>query len=52
KKSVSHLAEAFNITNVPTIIVMKDGKEMGRVIEYGKYGLFDKDLEEIFNMIH
>jgi thiol-disulfide isomerase/thioredoxin len=52
KKTVSHLAEAFNITNVPTIIVMKDGKEMGRVIEYGKYGLFDKDLEEIFNTIH
>lgn len=47
KKTLGHLAEAFNIINVPTIIVMKDGKEVGRVVEYGKYGLFDKELGEI-----
>lgn len=47
KKTLSHLTEALNITNVPTIIVMKKGKEMGRVVEYGKYGLFDKELAEI-----
>lgn len=51
KKTISHLAEAMNITNVPTIIVMKNGKEVGRVIEYGKYGLFDKELGEIINTI-
>lgn len=44
KKTLSHLAEAMGITNVPTIIVMKKGKEMGRVIEYGPDGLFDKEL--------
>jgi thiol-disulfide isomerase/thioredoxin len=44
KKTLSHLAEALGITNVPTIIVMKKGKEMGRVIEYGPDGLFDKEL--------
>lgn len=49
KKTYSHLAEAMNVTNVPTIIVMKDGKEMGRVVEYGKYGLFDMELAEIIN---
>jgi thiol-disulfide isomerase/thioredoxin len=49
KKTLSHLAEALNIINVPTIIVMKDGKELGRVVEYGKYGLFDKELAEIIN---
>lgn len=47
KKTYSHLTDALNITNVPTIIVMKNGKETGRVVEYGKYGLFDKELGEI-----
>lgn len=47
KKTLSHLAEGLNIVNVPTIIVMKNGKELGRVVEYGKSGLFDKDLGEI-----
>ena len=49
KKTLSHLCEALNVTNVPTIIVMKKGKELGRVVEYGKYGLFDKELGEIVN---
>lgn len=47
KKTIQHLSEAFGITNVPTIIVMKNGKEEGRVVEYGHTGLFDKDLAEI-----
>lgn len=49
KKTLSHLTEAFNIVNVPTIIVMKKGKELGRVVEYGKYGVFEKELAEIIN---
>lgn len=51
KKTFSHLTEALNIINVPTIIVMKNGKEMGRVVEYGKYGMFDKELGEILGSI-
>jgi thiol-disulfide isomerase/thioredoxin len=51
KITLSHLAEALNIKNVPTIIVMKNGKEMGRVVEFGKYGLFDMELGEIINTI-
>ncbi len=51
KKTLSHLTEALNITNVPTIIVMKQGKEIGRVVEYGKYGLFDKELGEILKKL-
>lgn len=47
KKTLDGLSEAFNITNVPTFIVMKDGKEVGRVVEYGKYGFIDKELGEI-----
>jgi thiol-disulfide isomerase/thioredoxin len=47
KKTYSHLTDALNITNVPTIIVYKKGKEVGRVVEYGKYGMYDKELGEI-----
>lgn len=49
KKTIQHLSEAFGITNVPTIIVMKNGKEVGRVVEYGHTGFFDKDLAEILS---
>jgi len=51
KKTLSHLAEALGIINVPTIMIMKDGKEIGRVVEYGKYGMFDKEMGEIINSI-
>ena len=47
KKTIEHLSETFNIENVPTIIVMKNGKEIGRVVEYGKHGMFDRDLGEV-----
>lgn len=49
KKTIQHLSEAFNITNVPTIIVFKNGKEVGRVVEYGHSGMFDKDLGELLS---
>ncbi|MCG2614454.1 thioredoxin family protein [Terrimonas sp. NA20] len=49
KKTLDNLSESLNIINVPTIIVMKNGKEMGRVVEYGKSGMFDKELREIIN---
>ena len=47
KKTIGGIADAFKITNVPTIIVMKDGKEVGRVVEYGKSGQWDKELVEL-----
>ncbi|RYG02361.1 MAG: thioredoxin [Chitinophagaceae bacterium] len=49
KKTLGNLSEALQIINVPTILVMKNGKEIGRVVEYGKSGLFDKDLGQIIN---
>lgn len=52
KKTLSHLSEALNVKNVPTIIVMKNGKEYGRVIEFGKYGLFDMELGEILKAVN
>lgn len=47
KKTISHLTDAFNIINVPTVIVMKEGKEIDRVVEYGRYGMVEKELAEI-----
>jgi len=47
KKTLDNLSETLQVTNVPTIIVMKKGKEIGRVVEYGKSGLFDKDLGQL-----
>ena len=51
KQTINNLTEKYNITNVPTFIVMHDGKEAGRIIEYGKYGEIDKELGEIVNGI-
>lgn len=52
KKTLQHLSEALNVTHVPTIIVMKNGHELGRVVEYGKMGMFDKELGEIISQGH
>jgi thioredoxin-like negative regulator of GroEL len=47
KKTLGNIAGAFGITNVPTIIAMQEGRELGRVVEYGKSGKWDKELEAI-----
>ena len=47
KTTLYNLHKAFNVTKAPTFIVIKDGKEIGRVEEYGKYGQIDKELGEI-----
>ncbi len=47
KKTVGRLSEALQVTLVPTILVFRNGKELGRIVEYGKYGMFDKELAEI-----
>ena len=49
KHSVGNIAQAMNITATPTIIVMKDGKEIGRLKEYGKTGYWDKELAKIID---
>lgn len=49
KTSLGNIAQALNVSLVPTIIVMKDGKEVGRVVEYGKTGKWDKELAAILN---
>ena len=49
KKSIGHLTEALNVVNVPTFIIMKNGVELGRVVEYGKTGQWDKEIADIIN---
>lgn len=49
KKTLFNLSEAFNIVNVPTFIAMKNGKEIGRVVEYGRIGAPEKELAEIIS---
>lgn len=52
KTTLSSLCETLGVTKAPTILVMKNGKEYGRIEEYGKYGLYDKELGEILATIH
>jgi len=47
KKDNAHFATNMNIAHVPTIIILKDGKELGRVVEYGPSGKFDEELATI-----
>ena len=49
KYSIGNIAQAMNIKATPTIIVMKDGKEIGRLKEYGKTGYWDKELAKIID---
>lgn len=49
KHAISNIAQAMNIKATPTIIVVKDGKEMGRLVEYGKTGYWDKELAKIID---
>lgn len=47
KQATNNLHKKYNISNVPTFIVFEQGKEIGRVVEYGKYNAIDKELGEI-----
>lgn len=48
KKSIGNLATVMNITNVPTVIVLENGKEVGRVVEYGSTGIWEDALLALF----
>ncbi len=47
KTTLGSLTQALGVTKAPTIMVLKGGKEMGRVEEFGKYGIYDKELAEV-----
>ena len=47
KKSINHFPEDMHLTNTPTFIVLKHDTEVGRVVEYGKNGQWQKEIGEI-----
>lgn len=44
KTAFSHITGAFNVINVPAVVVMKNGKESVRAGEYKKYGMAEKGI--------
>jgi len=51
KKTINHLDSIYKITNVPTFIVIHNGKEIGRVVEYGTKGDVTKELGEMVSFL-
>jgi Thioredoxin len=47
KMSTSHLPEDMHLKNTPTFIVLNRDVEVGRVVEYGKNGQWEKEIGEI-----
>ena len=47
KQTLGFLSKALAVTKAPTIVVLKSGKEIGRVEEFGKYGAYDMELAEV-----
>lgn len=47
KEMGNPIPQAFGISHTPTIVVMKDGREIGRVVEYGKTGNWEQELADI-----
>ena len=47
KKTLHHLTETMHITSIPTFIVLKNGREIGRVLPKDKYSSWEKDLAAI-----
>ncbi|MEP6466945.1 MAG: thioredoxin family protein [Parafilimonas sp.] len=51
KTTLGNLNKTFHLTNVPTFIVLKDGKEVGRVVEYGESGEAMKELGKMVDSL-
>jgi len=47
KHALDRLPEEMHLAHTPTFIVLKNGKEVGRVVEYGKNGQWETELAEI-----
>jgi len=51
KNGPANIQRQFNVVNVPTLLVMKDGKEVGRIEEFGATGLVDAELTAIIKKL-
>lgn len=50
KQGPHNLAAAFNVTMVPTFIVLRNGQEIGRIVEYGSMGMPEMEIGQIVDM--
>lgn len=51
KKTIAGLEHAYNLESVPTMIVLQNGKEIGRIVEYGNTTFVDRELGEIISKV-
>lgn len=51
KQTTTKLHTQYNITKVPTFIVMQGKTEVARIVEYGKYNDIEKELAEIVSKL-
>jgi len=47
EKTTGHLSEDLHVTGTPTFIILKDGREVGRVVRYGRNGQWEKEIADI-----
>jgi thiol-disulfide isomerase/thioredoxin len=50
KHSISNVPQAFGITHVPTIVLLRNGKELGRLVEYGPKGDWNAAFLELLRI--
>ncbi|MEP6682415.1 MAG: thioredoxin family protein [Parafilimonas sp.] len=51
KTTLDNLNTTFHLVNVPTFIILKNGKEVGRVVEYGESGEAMKELGKMVDSL-
>lgn len=51
KTTLGGLHKAFGVSNVPTLIVISNGKEVGRIVEFGNTGLPVNELGDIISKL-
>ncbi|HVV04527.1 MAG TPA: thioredoxin family protein [Puia sp.] len=47
KKTLHHLTETMHINSIPTFIILKNGKEIGRIQPKDKYSPWEKELAAV-----
>lgn len=51
KQTTTNLHTQYQVTKVPTFIVMQGKTEVARIVEYGKYNDIEKELAEIVSKL-
>jgi thiol-disulfide isomerase/thioredoxin len=51
KTAPANMHRPMKVVNVPTLIVLKEGKEVGRIMEFGTTGMVDKELADIIKTL-